>query len=449
MICHLVRSNCHSRRNLIKNFSLHLTFKSQIFFIFLGMEQDDEKQKQQEPDEARWQMKLEAEMITTKEKNKAAKKRKRQSTKFTTIVKQDILRVRGRQSAQKKRKVFESDEDNDDDYVLELSMTDENTPTVRTGRKSKKEMYLIKVINEKQRQLPALCGNKFLIHDRLALEEEINELERELTELRVSPPPPPLPMLPLIESVFIKSEPGVEKTEQQQQQENNNKMMISDYQEVLEADTCLKCNVLLVHRQVNARLVCPQCGISIDYLPSTNAGVAFGEDVEISVHAYEREKHFKTNLQQFSIDAPAIPDEVIERVHKGYARLHVKSVHEVRATPVKEVLKSLGLSDWRNFSSRITNRLNGVPSALFTQDEIKEMLQMFREIQPIWASVRTTTRKNFLNTNYLLNKFCRIKGWKIRAQCFHLMKERRVLEKQDKTFKKICRKKGWTFFRSI
>lgn len=423
-------------------------------------------------------------MITLEEEHKRAetKRRKRQSTRFTTIVKQNILRVRGRHSAQKKRKVCDSDDGEDDDLMV-VSMSGKSVGSrktspaggsTKTPKMNKKAVFLTRLIVEKKRFLPSLCG-KYAIHDRRALEDEIQTLQKELDDCvrQQQNVGNQRENVKQEGGIHLKREGEIQVNQEDEQDETQHQDMRErrgehgssfttanelecpyadgegSHIEIVDVDTCLRCNRRLLHKQADAKLVCPQCGVSVDYAPSTNAGVAFGEDVEISVHAYERVKHFKTNLQQFSVEAPAIPAEVVERVHKGYARLHVKSVHEVRATPVKEVLKSLGLSDWRNFSSRITNLMNGVPSALFTPDEIKEMLQMFMEIQPIFASVKTRVRKNFLNTNYLLNKFCRIKGWPQRAQCFSLMKDGAVLQKQDCTFRRMCRKKGWKFFSSI
>lgn len=314
----------------------------------------------------------------------AAKKRKRQCTKFTTIVKQDILRAT---TASLRRNKYRE--------------TDFNPSEGAAGEK-KRRVAIAKLIAEKKKHLTTLTG-KIHYHDRLALQEEISKLEDDLT---LTPPV-------VVVGAPAADAPPAEECKPQ------------------EADICPHCSRLLLHIQNEARLVCESCGESTDYLPCTNAGVPFGEDVEICQHAYERVKHFKTNLQQFSVDAPTIPDWVVYSVHRGYARLHVKSVHEVRATPVKEVLKSLGLSDYRNYSSRITNRLNGVPTALFQPEEIKELLNMFREVQPIFPYVKTCSRRNFLNTNYLLNKFCRIKGWKDRAKTFPLMKERKVASKFD------------------
>lgn len=338
-------------------------------------------------------------------------KRKKQCTKFTTIVKQDILRANT--ATQRRNRCNEVDAD-----------IFHHRPEEGVLGEKKRRNAVAKLLGEKRRLLPTLTG-KGKYHQALALQEEIKRLEEEIN----APLPPPVTPAPPSESK--------EESKSKDSEENN------------EADLCPQCCRLLLYVQNESRLVCEVCALTFPYLPCTNAGVPFGEDVEIAQHAYERVKHFRTNLQQFSVDAPPIPDWVIYSVHRGYARLHVKSTHEVRATPVKEVLKSLGLSDYRNCSARITNRLNGQPTALFQPDEIKELLTMFREVQPIFPYVKMSSRRNFLNTNYLLNKFCRIKGWHRRANCFPLLKELRVTTAQDYCFRQVCRIKNWPMFRSI
>lgn len=344
------------------------------------------------------------------------KKRKKQCTKFTTIVKQDILRAT--HATQRRNRTNDLDADIFKHHPEEGAV----------GEKKRKQV-IAKLIAEKKRLLPTLIG-KLHYHQSLALKEEISRLEQEYN---APPPPPPIP------SNVSSSVSLVTST--------TDREMDGDPSE--RPDLCPNCSRLLLFVQSESRLVCEVCAETIPYLPCTNAGVPFGEDVEISQHAYERVKHFKTNLLQFSVDAPPIPDWVIYSVHRGYARLHVKSTHEVRATPVKEVLKSLGLSDYRNYSARITNRLNGQPTALFQPDEIKELLTMFRDVQPIFPYVKMSSRRNFLNTNYLLNKFCRIKGWHRRASCFPLLKELKVTTAQDYCFRQVCKIKNWPMFRSI
>jgi hypothetical protein len=82
--------------------------------------------------------------------------------------------------------------------------------------------------------------------------------------------------------------------------------------------------------------------------------------------------------------------------------------------------------------------------------KIEEKIRnMFKEIQDPFAKYCPKNRKNFLNYNYVLHKFCELLDLDNFKECFPLLKSREKLLEQDKIWEGICHDLGWKFFESI
>lgn len=207
--------------------------------------------------------------------------------------------------------------------------------------------------------------------------------------------------------------------------------------------------VKLILRSDDAQVVCPLCTCSKEYLPATNSSLPFGEDLEVAIHVYYREKHFRLWLNQFRANVTEVPDHVIKIVREEMDKIHLRSTLEVKPTPIKKILKAKGLGEWCDYAVRIAHRLNGQLIPAFTDEEIRILIHMFKLVQTPFLHLKTVRRQNFMNTMYLMRQFCEILNWKQFRKCFPFPKSPKVLWEQDAIFKRICSYIGWSFSRSI
>jgi hypothetical protein len=220
----------------------------------------------------------------------------------------------------------------------------------------------------------------------------------------------------------------------------------------VEHDRCDDCFTPLVNDQKAAMLVCPNlmCSKSTKHLDATSSNLPYGVEVDLNKHVYHRKKHFEQWLSQFSENVDPIPDHVIVDIMIVFSLLHVKSSHEVKPTPVKEILKNLGYANFVDKAHRITYRINGYPIARLTKAETDVFISMFEKTQtPFFSFVEG--RSNFLNASYVVNKLCTITGKPWFKECFPLLKSKPVLRVQDKMWKRIVanvKPEPWHFERS-
>lgn len=205
----------------------------------------------------------------------------------------------------------------------------------------------------------------------------------------------------------------------------------------------------LILREDEGQVVCPKCARTNTYLVATNSSLPFGEDIDVDIHVYYREKHFRLWLNQFRASGPEVPDEVIRVVRDELDTTHLQSTLKVRATGVRKILRARGLGEWTDYSVRIAYRFNRCPIPSFTDEQIKVLIGMYKQVQIPFLFLKMPNRKNFLNSSYLMRQFCTILKWDKYRQCFPFPKSDKVCERQDLMWRRICLFIGWVFNRSM
>ena len=253
-----------------------------------------------------------------------------------------------------------------------------------------------------------------------------------------------------------------------------------------DADHCAYCSTLMRVLYKDGQSVCYVCARADDYRPNVHAGTPAGEENDAygaanagsrgggggggggaggsgggggggsggagggSGSLAERANNFKRKLVQFTSRAPPITSELIAQVchNLDFTRLRAGSV--VRHTPVELILKQMGRSvEEQMCSIRIANIINGHPTAIFNEDEVGLLVDLYMQMQPVYMRLKAPKRQNGLNNVYLLHHFCRLCGWHDRAETFPLFKERKIIEEADADFGKVCRALVWEPPRSV
>lgn len=116
---------------------------------------------------------------------------------------------------------------------------------------------------------------------------------------------------------------------------------------------------------------------------------------------------------------------------------------------MRDILKKLRLYKYYEHIPFITYKITGIlPPIMSRKTEIK-IRNMFKEIQEPFAKYCPKNRKNFLNYNYVLYKFCELLELDEFKKCFPLLKSREKLIEQDKIWENICKELDWQYIESI
>lgn len=203
------------------------------------------------------------------------------------------------------------------------------------------------------------------------------------------------------------------------------------------AHFCSRCHRDMMLLPFEGRSVCLRCRTWVEKFDSA-LNLGFGEDTQTTTtHEYDQSKHLFKFLQQWHKNNPGPPDQVYIDVIRHYNNGRDGCVHDVKPTPIKDVLNQLGYKEWRNYAERISNRLQNIPVAQLSDSTIKLFTRLFDMIQPVFPLVKDR-RHNMLTLYYLLNKFCGIAGLDHLAPCFPLLKTESVVQDQDVVWFRIC-----------
>lgn len=213
----------------------------------------------------------------------------------------------------------------------------------------------------------------------------------------------------------------------------------------IEQDQCPECRTTLRELRDESMLVCPNCSASVKRIDATSAGLPYGEEFEITKHVYKRRKHFEALMYQFRKGTKPIPDQVIIDLKQVYAALHIHSEYEIRPTTIKIILKKLGYPQFVDFASRILRRMVNIPIAGFTDEEIRDYVKLFDDMQTPFLMHKAAPRTNFLNASFVINRLSDIQNKPWFKECFPLMKSRNVMKEQEAMWKQMCDAIGWTY----
>ena len=212
------------------------------------------------------------------------------------------------------------------------------------------------------------------------------------------------------------------------------------------------CKEYRLFDQAEACMVCPKCGGYIKLIIDSDKPNYKDVPIEISYFAYKRMNHFNECLSQFQAkESTEIPQIVYDTILMEMKKERMTNLANLTKVKVKRYLKKHSNKKFNKYYEHIPhiiNRLNGLPPKTMSPRMEEELRVMFRQIQGPFEKHCPRDRKNFLNYNYVLHKFCQLKGWDDYLHCFPLLKSKDKLYQQDKIWKKICLDLDWDYFPS-
>jgi len=153
---------------------------------------------------------------------------------------------------------------------------------------------------------------------------------------------------------------------------------------------------------------------------------------------YKRLDYFKQWLNQIQgKEQTDIPDNVIDEIILQIKVERIKDISKMPNSLIKRLLKKTGNSKYYEHIPFIKYRITGI-KPLSISIEIEEMfINMFSEVEKMWAYVKTEERSSFFSTPYILHKFSQLLGLNEYLIHFPLLKSREKLYKQDLMWKKV------------
>ena len=227
---------------------------------------------------------------------------------------------------------------------------------------------------------------------------------------------------------------------------------VSNYNEK-KCNNCKNNNFIVDYRQ--SYEICNKCGKS-EYLlelPVNNQNT-YIEGVEKQNHfEYKRKNHLIECLNQLQAkENTKIPKKILDDLVFELKKYNIYEPKLLTPKLIKQYLKKLNYSKYYEHVPVIINEICGKSAPKLTQELEEQIKSMFDQIQSSFdkhSEIINSKRKNFLNYNYIIYKFCELLGKREYLYLFPLLKSREKLYEHDQIWKGICGDLGWTFIPSI
>lgn len=198
---------------------------------------------------------------------------------------------------------------------------------------------------------------------------------------------------------------------------------------------CGSCNVTTIYNEREGCYVCPNCG-------ETEYTLTFQYN-NIHQHHYKKVNHYTrvTYLIELlnklqSREPKHVPDHIIELIKTKLDKQIIDPEH------IHSIMKENKLRKYYSNIRQIYCAITGCPFISISQQTQQLIIQMFKQIEPIYNKL-CPNRKKFLKYSYVLNKLFHILDMPHIANYFSLMKMSNKLKEHDRIFSEICKQLNW------
>ena len=221
-------------------------------------------------------------------------------------------------------------------------------------------------------------------------------------------------------------------------------------QSVITIKMCSKCGVEKTLHLQDGYLTCTSCGDSDPVQIDSDKPNYKDPIIENKPNGYKRMNHFSELLNQCQgKESTDIPQEIFQRIINELNVLKITDLSKLDNKVMRSILKNLNLNSYYEHIPYIINKLNGVPPPTMSRELEEKVRSMFKEVQEPWVAGKKTSRKNFLNNNYVFHKIFELLEEDDFLQYFPYLKSREKLQEHDDEWKKICLHNKWQFIASL
>jgi len=218
---------------------------------------------------------------------------------------------------------------------------------------------------------------------------------------------------------------------------------------VCQTDICQICNKgELVQLEDEGILMCNNCSRSIQYLIENEKPSYKEPPKEVCFYAYKRINHFKEILAQFQgKETTQIPPDVIENIKIQIKKERIE-LAQITNIKTKEILKKLGYNKYYEHIPFIKDKL-GIKPPIMSPELEETLCNLFIELQSPYSKYCPNDRVNFLNYYYTAYKLCELLGEEDYLTHFPMLKDPEKRMEQDEIWKKICLDLDWEYIPTI
>jgi len=214
--------------------------------------------------------------------------------------------------------------------------------------------------------------------------------------------------------------------------------------------TCDKCKIEKTLHLQDGFLTCTGCGDSEPIQMDSDKPNFKDQTVESKPNGYKRMNHFSELLNQCQgKESTDIQPEIFERIINELNVMQITDLSKLDNKIMRSILKNLNLNSYYEHIPYIINKLNGIPPPTMSRELEEKVRSMFKEVQEAWIAGKKSTRKNFLNNNYVFHKIFELLEEDTFLQYFPYLKSRDKLQEHDDEWKKICEYNKWEFITSL
>lgn len=215
-----------------------------------------------------------------------------------------------------------------------------------------------------------------------------------------------------------------------------------------EAATCEHCGEVLREVRDRNMYMCHGCGWSKKVMITDDTPDYNEVTVETGYVKYRRINHIREWISQFQGRTKTqIDEDVYDRILVELKKERITNLAELTPAKMRKILRRLRLNKYYEHIPQIISQLTGLPPPKITKEIENKLCEMFQQIQAPFQECNTG-RKNFLSYSYVLHKLTQLLELHEFQHSFNLLKSRQKLREQDRIWKFICEKLGWTFYPS-
>jgi len=220
-------------------------------------------------------------------------------------------------------------------------------------------------------------------------------------------------------------------------------------QSVINLKICNKCNIEKTLHLQEGYLTCT-CGDSEPIQMDSDKPNYKDSIIENKPNGYKRMNHFSELLNQCQgKESTDIPQDIFQKIINELNVLKITDLSKLDNKIMRKILKNLNLNSYYEHIPYIINKLNGIPPPTMSRELEEKIRAMFKEVQEPWVAGKKTSRKNFLNNNYVFHKIFELLEEDSFLEYFPYLKSREKLQEHDDEWKKICGHNKWQFIPSL
>jgi len=219
---------------------------------------------------------------------------------------------------------------------------------------------------------------------------------------------------------------------------------------LIQIKMCDKCQIEKTLHLQDGFLTCTGCGDSESIQMDSDKPNFKDQTIEIKTNGYKRMNHFSELLNQCQgKESTDIDPEVFEMIINELNVMKITDLSKLDNKIMRTILKNLKLNSYYEHIPYIINKLNGIPPPTMSRELEDKVRSMVKEVQEPWIAGKKSTRKNFLNNNYVFHKIFELLEEDDFLQYFPYLKSRDKLQEHDDEWKKICEHNRWQFIPSL